>query len=128
LDGKDMVSFNDDLRIRREIDRTLVAHEVRVRTIMEFDNIETLKRAVEINVGFSLLPEPTVLRELQSGTLVAIPLDGVEMVRPLGILHRCGADLSATARRFIQFLLDHPYYASSETEAIYSDMVADAAG
>ena len=74
---------------------------------MEFDNIETLKRAVEINAGFSLLPEPTVAREVQTGTLVAIPLANVKMVRPLGILHRCGVDLGATARRFIQFLLEY---------------------
>ncbi len=109
LEGRDMVSFDDNLRIRREIDRTLAAHQVSVRRVMEFDNIETLKRAVEIDAGFSLLPAPTVAREVQTGTLCAIPLDGIQMVRPVGIIHRCNADMGATTRRFIQFLLDRPY-------------------
>jgi DNA-binding transcriptional LysR family regulator len=108
LSGLDMVGFDDDLRIRREIDRVLSARQVSVQVVMKFDNIETLKRAVEINAGWSLLPEPTVAREVQLGSLLAIPLEDVEMVRPLGILHRCGADLGATTRRFIRFLLDYP--------------------
>jgi DNA-binding transcriptional LysR family regulator len=108
LDGQEMVGFDENLRIRREIDKVLSAHAVSVRVVMEFDNIETLKRAVEINTGFSLLPEPTVAREVQLGSLVAIPLASVKMVRPLGILHRRGVDLGATTRRFIQFLLDYP--------------------
>ena len=127
LDGLGMVSFDDDLRIRREIDRTLLAHQVTVKTMMEFDNIETLKRAVEINVGFSLLPEPTIAREVQTGTLVAIPLTGVELVRPVGILHRCGVDLGATTRRFIQFLLEHPINESSESESLHDGVTADSA-
>ena len=108
LDGQEMVGFVENLRIRRETDKVLSAHGVSVRVVMEFDNIETLKRAVEINTGFSLLPEPTVVREVQLGSLVAIPLASVKMVRPLGILHRRGVDLGATTRRFIQFLLDYP--------------------
>ena len=35
--------------------------------VMEFDNIETIKRAVEIDAGVSLLPAPTVVREVQAG-------------------------------------------------------------
>jgi DNA-binding transcriptional LysR family regulator len=108
LDGREMVGFDEGLQIRREIDRVFSARGVNVRVVMEFDNIETLKRAVEINAGLSVLPEPTVAREVEFGSLVAVPLADVEMVRPLGILHRCGVDLGATARRFIQFLLDHP--------------------
>ncbi len=110
LDGFDMISFDDDLRIRREVDRILAAHQVSARTVMQFDNIETLKRAIEINAGFSLLPEPTVTREVESGMLVAVPLAGIELVRPVGIVHRCGVDLGATARCFIQFLLESPHY------------------
>ena len=107
LDGLEMVGFVEHLRIRRETDKVLSAHGVGVRVVMEFDNIETLKRAVEINTGFSLLPEPTVTREVELGSLRAIPLAGVAMVRPLGILRRRGVDLGATTRRFIQFLLDY---------------------
>ena len=104
LEGLDMVSFDGRLRIRQEIDRTLARQGVTVKVVMEFDNIETLKRAVEINAGVSLLPEPTVEREAGSGSLVCVPLEGIDMVRPLGILCRRGAELGGTAQRFVHLL------------------------
>jgi DNA-binding transcriptional LysR family regulator len=104
LESLEMVSFDEGLRIREEIDKTLATHGVDVRVAMEFDNIETLKRAIEINAGASLLPEPTVVREVSSGTLVTVPLEGIDLFRPLGIIHRRGAELGKTARRFIQLL------------------------
>jgi len=73
-------------------------------TVMEFDNIETIKRAVEIDAGVALLPEPTVGRELAAGTLCAIRIVGDELVRPLGIVHVRGKMLAPTARRFIELL------------------------
>ncbi|MGE3239766.1 MAG: LysR substrate-binding domain-containing protein, partial [Pirellulales bacterium] len=68
------------------------------------DNIETIKRAVEIGSGVSLLPEPTVERELATGALAKAPLAGRPLVRPLGIIHRRDRELSDTARRFVQLL------------------------
>jgi DNA-binding transcriptional LysR family regulator len=96
--------FLSDLTIRREIDRVLHLHRVEVQVVMEFDNIETIKRAIEIDAGLGLLPEPTVLREVAAGTLVAVPLDTDELVRPLGIIHRRGKQLSTTTWRFIELL------------------------
>jgi DNA-binding transcriptional LysR family regulator len=104
LHGHKMIGFDHALTIRHEIDRVLGLHRVEVRVEMEFDNIETIKRAIEIDAGIGLLPEPTVLREVQTGTLVAVPLDTDELVRPLGIIHRRGKELSSTAQRFIEML------------------------
>ena len=102
LAGEKMIGFECGLTIRREIDRVLAAHHVEVDLVMEFDNIETIKRAVEIGAGISLLPTPTVRREVEVGTLVTVPLKPIELVRPLGILHRRGKELGTTARRFIE--------------------------
>jgi hypothetical protein len=99
-----IIGFDADLTIRREIDRALVEHRNDFRVVMEFDNIETIKRAVEIDAGVSLLPTPTVVREVEAGTLAAVPLEGGKLVRPLGIIHRRGKDLGVTARRFIDLL------------------------
>ena len=63
----DLIAFDADLEIRNEIDRALAARGVEVRVAMEFDNTETIKRAVEIDAGVSLLPEPTVDREVAAG-------------------------------------------------------------
>jgi DNA-binding transcriptional LysR family regulator len=104
LDGIKMVSYDDDLPIRREIDRALAADRVQVEVVMVFDNIETIKRAIEIDAGVGLLPEPTVAREVAAGTLTAIPITNGRFVRPLGIVRRRGKELGRTAKRFIQLL------------------------
>ena len=104
LDGQTFVGFDSDLRIRHEIDKVFASHQVDIHVAMEFDNIETLKRAVEINAGVSLLPEPTVTREVAAGTLVARPVVDADLARPLGVIQRRGAELGKTARRFLQLL------------------------
>ncbi|HEY5311571.1 MAG TPA: LysR family transcriptional regulator [Pirellulales bacterium] len=104
LHGEKMIGFDQGLTIRGEIDKVLSFHRAEVRVVMEFDNIETIKRAIEIDAGVGLLPEPTVLREVAAGSLVAVPLKGQELVRPLGIIHRRGKELSSTAQRFIELL------------------------
>jgi DNA-binding transcriptional LysR family regulator len=104
LSGERMVGFDEGLSIRQEIDRQLNQHGVDVNVVMEFDNIETIKRAIEIDAGIGLLPEPTVLREVAAGTLSAVSLSDVKLVRPLGIIHRRGKELGSTALRFIDML------------------------
>jgi hypothetical protein len=105
LHGLEMIAFDADLEIRHEIDRVLAAKGVEVRVAMEFDNTETIKRAVEIDAGVSLLPAPTVDRELAAGALVARPLVGAQLTRPIGIIQRRGKELGKTAYRFMQLLL-----------------------
>jgi DNA-binding transcriptional LysR family regulator len=104
LRGESFVAFQAGLKIREEIDRALAVHRVSARVALEFDNIETIKRAIEINAGVSLLPEPTITREIETGTLVQIPLEGQPLVRPLGIIHRRDRNLSEAARQFIELL------------------------
>jgi len=108
LDREKFVSFDSDLPIRRAIDRFLRHHDVQVEVVMEFDNIENIKRAVEIPGGAALLPEPTVAREVEAGTLVALPLDEQDprhrLTRPLAIIHRRHRELGLTASRFLKLL------------------------
>jgi DNA-binding transcriptional LysR family regulator len=107
LNGMDMVNFDGDLEIRHEIDRVLAAAKVEVKIVMEFDNTETIKRAVEIDAGIGLLPSPTVDREVEAGSLRALPLEGTSILRPVGIILRRGKELGKTARRFLQLLQEH---------------------
>lgn len=107
LHGQRMVSFDPDLVIRHELDRALAAHGAEPVVVMEFDNVETIKRAVEIDAGVAILPEPTVGRELAAGTLCTVRLAGDELVRPLGIIHARGKPLPPTARRFVDLLRGH---------------------
>jgi DNA-binding transcriptional LysR family regulator len=87
----------------------LAARGVEPNVVMEFDNIETIKRAIEIDAGVALLPEPTVLREVAAGTLASVRIDDEELVRPLGIIHARGKPLAPTVRRFIELLRGHAH-------------------
>ncbi len=105
LDGQKYVHFARDLMIRRKVDHFLREHGVAVEVGLEFDNVENIKQAVAIGAGVALLPAPTVRREVQAGTLAALPLHGGRLTRPLGIIHRKRPALSCAARRFVEILL-----------------------
>jgi len=76
---------------------------------MEFDNIETVKRAVEIDHGIAIVPQATVLQEQKQGTLAVLHFKGKDFTRPLAILHRKGRVLTPAMKKFIETLgLDLP--------------------
>ena len=104
LDGETFVGFDGGLPIRREIDRFLRKQGVHVRVALEFDNIETIKRAVEVPSGVAILPAPTLAGEVKAGTLRAIRFRDHRPMRPLAIIHRRGDPLPLAAARFLEFL------------------------
>jgi DNA-binding transcriptional LysR family regulator len=107
LAGEPFVAFDDGLVIRKEIDRQLRRYRVEPQVTVAFDNVETIKRAVEIGEGISILPMPTLLKDIQAGTLVAVPLSNPQLSRPLGIIHRRSGLLSRTVQRFIDFIREN---------------------
>jgi DNA-binding transcriptional LysR family regulator len=104
IEGEDYVGFTQELTIRREVDRQLKRSKVAVRVVHEFDNIETIKRAIEIGSGVALLPGPTVGPEVAAGRLKAIELADVELVRPLGIVHKRNKQLTTAVQKFVELL------------------------
>ncbi len=104
LNGETFVAFDAGLTIRKAIDRALRQHNVRVNIVMEFDNIETIKQAIIIAAGVSVLPRHTVQKEAGVRALVAVPFGVPDLVRPVGIIHRRQKPLTPTAARFIEML------------------------
>jgi LysR family transcriptional regulator, transcriptional activator of the cysJI operon len=98
------IAFEKEVPTRVWIDGILARYNIVVRPVMEFDNIETIKRAVEINAGVSILPQPAIVQEVTGGTVRAIPFSNERFVRPTGILVRKGRALSQTARYFLTLL------------------------
>src|SRR6058998_3042072 len=94
LNGETFIAFDAGLTIRKAIDRALRQHNVRVNTVMEFDNIETIKQAIIIAAGASIL------------TLAVVPIGIAHLVRPVGLIHRRQKPLTPTVNRFIQLLND----------------------
>jgi DNA-binding transcriptional LysR family regulator len=113
LASADRVSIND-LR-----DELFVAHNVtsplrlkvieafqRYRTplnmAIELPTIEAIKRFVAMGNGVALVPHLTVARELETGDLVRVPVDELEMKRVLRLIHRKQATLSYAASAFLR--------------------------
>ncbi|HTU21044.1 MAG TPA: LysR family transcriptional regulator [Gemmataceae bacterium] len=107
LAGEKYIAFDKELGIRRQVDRFLRQHDVTVEIELEFDNIENIKKGIEIAGGVALLPEPTLRQEVQAGLLVARPLAGCRFVRPLAIIYRRKNGPSPAAQRFIDLLLEN---------------------
>ena len=104
LNGEKFVAFDQNLAIRKAIDRALRQQNVKVDVVMAFDNVETIKQAIGINAGVSILPRPTVRKELDMRTVVTLPIAFPGLVRPIGIIHRKGKRLAPVVARFVEQL------------------------
>ncbi len=104
LNGQTFIAFDEDLSIRREIDRFLRAQGVEVKVAMHFDNIQTIKEAVALGQGISILPARTMQAEIEQGRLVVVKLHAPDLVRPVGVVHRKRKKLNRAAQSFLELL------------------------
>lgn len=104
LDGIAFIAFDEDLSIRRELDRFLKSHGVAVNVVMHFDNINTIKEAVALASGVSILPARTMQTEIDQGRLVAIRLNAPDLARPVGIVRLRRKKLHRAAEAFVDLL------------------------
>ena len=104
LDGIPFIAFDEDLSIRRELDRFLRTQGVAVNVVMHFDNIQTIKEAVALGSGVSILPARTMQSEIDQGRLVAIRLNAPELSRPVGIVRRRRKQFHRAAEEFVALL------------------------
>jgi DNA-binding transcriptional LysR family regulator len=104
LTGHKFIGFDPDIPTRKAVDQIFRENRIEIEPVMEFDNIETVKRAVEIDAGVAVVPLATVLQEVKQGTLSAVHFKGREFTRPLAILHRKGRVLTPAMKKFIETL------------------------
>jgi len=104
LQGAQFIAFEKGVPSRTLIDDILKHYNVTVHTVMEFDNIETIKRAVEINAGVSILPETTIHAELANNTLKAIPFSNEKFYRPTALIIRKNTTLTQAGKFLIELL------------------------
>ncbi|OHE89291.1 MAG: LysR family transcriptional regulator [Verrucomicrobia bacterium RIFCSPLOWO2_12_FULL_64_8] len=104
LAGYKFIGFDPDIPTRKAVDQIFRENRLEIEPVMEFDNIETVKRAVEIDAGVAIVPQATVMQEVRQGSLVVVPFAGKEFTRPLAILHRKGRVLTPAMKKFIETL------------------------
>jgi len=102
LEGEPFVAYEKDIATRKATDQLLKTHHVTVKYVAEYDNIETIKRAVEIGQGVAIVPLPAIRQEVEQGWIKVANLANVNLLRPLGIIYKRSRHLSPAAEKFIE--------------------------
>jgi DNA-binding transcriptional LysR family regulator len=122
LDGQAFIAFDEEVIIRREVDRFLRDHNANVNRVMQFDNIQSIKEAVGLGHGLSILPQPSIASDAEQGRLVSVPLDAPGFVRPVAVIVRRRKKLNRATQAFLDLLLETtgPKVAQPEQELVDS--------
>lgn len=104
ISGLKFIGFEPDIPTRRAIDKILKDQEVNVNVVMEFDNIETVKRAAEIDAGVAIVPIGTVTQEVSKNTLAALTIEDAQFYRPLAAIYKKNKVLSPAIKQFLSVL------------------------
>jgi len=100
------IAYDREAPTRKALDRLFREKGVELEPVMEMDNVETIKRAVEMGVGVSILPSATVQHEVAQGTLVARPFAEGSFTRPIGLLVRKGKYLDRASQAVLDAFKD----------------------
>ena len=104
LAGEKIIGFEPDIPTRKALDKILKEHGVEIKHVMEFDNVETVKRAVEIDAGISIVPLGTIGQEISKQTLTAVPIEDGDFYRPLAAIYKKQKVLSPAMKQFLGIL------------------------
>ena len=104
LSGQKFINFERDIPTRKALDKIFKEHRVTVDQVMQFDNIETVKRAVEIDSGVAIVPRETITQEVANQTLAAVELENGAYSRPLALIYKKNKVLSPAIKQFIALL------------------------
>jgi len=108
LEDQKVIGFEPDTPTRKALDKILREYDVNVKHVMEFDNVETVKRAVEIDAGVSIVPLGTVAQEVSKKTLVTVEFKDGEFFRPVAAIYKKNKVLSPAIKQFLNILKDTP--------------------
>jgi DNA-binding transcriptional LysR family regulator len=104
LSGQKFINFEKDIPTCKALEKIFKEHRVTVDQVMQFDNIETVKRAVEIDSGVAIVPQETVTQEVAKQTLAAVELENGAYSRPLAVIYKKNKVLSPAIKQFIAML------------------------
>ena len=104
LGSETFIAHNVASPLRRRVIETFERYGTPLNMSIELPTIEAIKLFVAMGNGVALVPHLTVMRELETGALVRIPVDELQIHRVLRIVHRRQATLSYAARAFLQSL------------------------
>ena len=90
--------------IREVIEHALSQHGVQVRPLLTVPDNEAIKQMVMSGLGAAIVSALAVQRELVSGDLIRVPIDGLDLRPELSIVQRVDKQLSRAAQAFCSFI------------------------
>src|SRR5579863_8543332 len=112
LREKELLLREQGSGIREAIEHALLQHGVRITPLLTLPDNEVIKQMAMSGVGAAILSAFAVRRELASGELVRIPLEGIDLRPQLTLVKRSDKHLSRAAQAFCS-LLQHYYNAET---------------
>ena len=98
------VAHNVTSPLRRRVIEAFQRYRTPLNMAIELPTIEAIKRFVAMGNGVALVPHLTVARELETGDLVRVFVDELDIRRVLRLVHRRQATLSYAGKAFLQTL------------------------
>lgn len=105
LEGHTFLSFDDGIPTGEEIKKIFMEKNINIQKKITYENIDTLKKAVEVGLGIALVPHKTVTEEIQKGKLRSLEIKDIKMGRPLGILVQDRQVINPLIKHFLKVLL-----------------------
>lgn len=116
LREKELLLREQGSGIREVIEHALSQHNVRITPLLTLPDNEVIKQMAMSGVGAAILSAFAVRRELASGELLRIPLEGIDLRPQLTLVKRADKHLSRAAQAFCA-LLQHFYEVETTTDA-----------
>ncbi len=104
LGNENFIAHNVASPLRRKVIEAFQRHRTPLHMGIELPTIEAIKRFVAMGNGVALVPHLTVARELETGDLVCVPVDELDVRRVLRLAYRRQATLSYAAKAFLHTL------------------------
>lgn len=108
LAGQTFVTCETEKPLRMAIEKLQREARITPGQVVEFHDIEMVKRAVGVDVGIAVVPQRTVTREVADRTLAVVPLKGADLRCSWAAIHQSKKVLSPTLRAFIKVLKGKP--------------------
>ena len=90
--------------IREMLEQELRKYDICLHSLLTLTDNEAIKQMVMNGVAAAVVSSLTVSRELATGTLIHVPVEGLELHPELSLIYRVDKQLSRAAHTFCSFL------------------------
>ncbi len=89
---------------RRMLDKLFRPYASRLRVTMELPSVGMIKKFVGAGLGVTLISAGFASREAASGAIKLIEIEGIELIRQLGLVYRKDRTLPRSAAAFVELI------------------------